>query len=36
MCWFKNGHVHLAPRAYDLLMVSHVRAKPTVQFPSLY
>jgi hypothetical protein len=23
----KNGHVHLAPRARDLPMVSHVRAK---------
>jgi hypothetical protein len=32
----KNGHVHLAPRARDLPMVSHVRAKIIVQFPSLY
>jgi hypothetical protein len=28
--WLKNGHVHLAPRACDLPMVSHVRAKITV------
>ena len=33
-CWLKNGHVHLASRACDLPMVSHVRAKITVQFSS--
>ena len=32
----KNGHVHLAPRAHDLPMVSHVRAKIIVQLPFLY
>ena len=32
----KNGHVHLAPRAHDLPMVSHMRAKITVQFSFLY
>ncbi len=32
----KKGHVHLAPRARDLPMVSHVRAKITVQFSSWY
>ncbi len=30
----KNGHVHLAPPARDLPMVSHVRAQITVQFSS--
>ncbi len=32
----KNGHVYLAPRARDLPMVSHLRAKITVQLPYLY
>ena len=32
----KNVSVHLAPRARDLPMVSHVRAKATIQLSSLY
>jgi hypothetical protein len=32
----KKGHVHLAPRARDLPMVSHVQAKITILLSSLH